>query len=309
MRQLVNILILHLGIFGLTLELTIPVRAFAVEGHDDPISLCADDLMHRAAQNGFYEAMSPGTLSVIQTKKGLASCPDYKVKEVSELLGPVNVPSAVAVYGAADGLREGIWLYQHTAVRTIHLVEVGAHYNDNEISKIFGPDSDLADEKRGQTRGRAVLPVVMVDYNTNVAEWESPERLGVIFWMFAGIMELSHNEKKRAVLRAWKNLDTAGAVVVDVPDTSVNSPSLHVNLEGEDRIRFHFKDPASVAETERVPSLVWSPIKRATGEVDLEKLKGYFTLYNRFRVFKEIQYYSDEPAHERRRLIIFQKTS
>ena len=190
--------------------------------------VCADDIAHRLSQNLWYRQLGATNLTEIQRVKGMLDCPDYQVAEVQSLLGMDGSPAPleVAIYGAATGVREASFLIRNTRVGTIHLVEVSDHYDANAIAKKFGNDSEIADEVRRAT-GRNQVPQFRVDYNTNVSQWQTAKDhpLSVIFWMFAGIMELNHNEKQLAVIQAYKNLGANGVIVVDVPLGPVTSIS------------------------------------------------------------------------------------
>jgi len=290
------------ALIGLKLLLLFSGRALAsgasIPTDGEPtIPACPQSLVWRGENDRFWKKLGREQFERIVQEKGLSNYKDLMQSEVLRLLGLVDgssVPQTVAVIGAGYG-RELDFLHTQTDVHRIHAIEVGSN-QVTYLRSLYQNDRAVA-SRRGSVVRRVREKEVII-YEENIADWAPAlgTKVQLALWMFAGILELSPNEKLHAIKRLHETLTPAGVVVVDVPLGPVKS-SLHI-VKGTDTIRFSLTQGGD-------EHLNWHPINHASGCVNVDKITDYFVRDNMFYLYRTKDYRTESEQTQKRRLLFF----
>lgn len=247
--------------------------------------------MPQRTNTTFYEQLTRDAFEAVVRAKGLHEHADYRTPQIQSLLslGPMH-PKSILVVGAGYG-RDLTYLWSETDIQRIDAVEVCHRY----YRHLWQLSEDL--ERLDPRPHKKFRP-----FEENIGTcnpWVDGE-YDIAFWMFAGILELSEQEKEGAVKRLFHMLKPGGHVVVDLPVGPITSTfdmshpeSDSVDLRGQSDGRARLR---------------LGPVVPETGEVDLDRIKRDFIDQGRFAVVEHYKYPVDTDPPQRRETLIFAKS-
>lgn len=174
--------------------------------------------------------------------------------------------------------------------------EIRAHgsYVQKAGSRLFLPP----DEERGTVKRTSVQEFYINE--ENVVSWvpQSNVEPQVALFLFAGIMELSNEEKNLFIRHMHQHLHPRALLAVDVPVGRVNSQiKTEFSAEMAKQEVFYF-----LREGNR---LNWHPVRHDTMEVNVDRLKKILTQDNLFQFIDEEIYVVPSENTPKRRMLYF----
>lgn len=262
--------------------------------HDDAAEeQCSDEIEGwRDTNNLFWKGIGAEAFNKVIEFKGLDTHVDFRQAEVQRLLGRMGntAPVSVAVIGAGYG-RDLDYLCRETDIPLIHAIEV-ANGQVRHLRRRFDAGGEVALEREAAGKPRQEVKI----YEANAGEQGvlGRDKVNLVLWTFAGVLELSPSEKRGAIRNIHQFTHSGGMVVVDVPVGRVKS---HLQIT-------QIGNTISVQGSGGT-SLHLHPINFTNGEVDLPRLKSYFEKDNRFLFFREQVYGTEGAGAHPRRLLFF----